>query len=333
MLATAIGGDLHGPPDLPISGPVSADSESPDGIAFCESADYLSQSSGVGALVLPRDLESEKPHIKVDHPRLAFGMLLAMADRPLPLAPGIHPTAVVHPTAQVDPDASIGPYAVIEENVDVGPKARIFPFCYVGARCKVGEGATLYPHVVLYKDVTLGKRTIIHSGAVLGADGFGYVWDGRTRIKVPQAGAVALGDNVEIGANTTIDRATTGVTKIGNGTKLDNLVQLGHNCTIGDDTVVAGLSGISGSSHIGSRCVFGGQSALADHVKIGDDVTFGGRTATSQDITEPGAYLGVPAMPVGDGIRAMMLSTKLPELFKRVKQLERALEKLEKTSE
>jgi len=333
QLAQILNGELHGPADMPISGPVSADAAAPQGIAFCESAEYLEKAGGVGALVLPRELTSDKPYIRVDQPRLAFGMLLHMADQPLPLAKGIHPTAVIHESAQVSPDASVGPYAVIEEHSSVDAGACIYPFVYVGARCRIGEKAKLYPHAVLYKDVTVGARSIIHSGAVLGADGFGFVWDGKTRVKVPQAGSVELGANVEIGANTTIDRATTGVTSIGDGTKLDNLVQIGHNCTIGEDTVIAGLAGISGSSHIGSRCVFGGQSALSDHVTIGDDVTFGGRTATAQDILEPGQYLGVPAMPVGEGLRAMMLAAKLPELAKRIKQLEREIEKLQKAEE
>lgn len=329
-IAQLIGGDLHGPPEMPISGPVSADADAPAGIAFCESDEYLTRAARVGALVLPRDLASDKPHISVDQPRFAFGAILALADSALPIAHGIHPTAVVHTSAKVDSTASIGPYAVIEENVAVGPGARIYPFCYVGARCSIGANATLYPHVVLYKDVTIGDRSIIHSGAVIGADGFGFIWNGKKRIKVPQAGGVRLGDHVEIGANTTIDRATTGKTSIGDGTKLDNLVQIAHNCTIGDDTVIAGLAGISGSCRIGSRCVFGGQTALSDHVTVGDDVTFGGRTGTSQDILEPGAYFGAPAIPVGEGMRVYVMAPRVPELFKRVRALERALERLEK---
>lgn len=329
-LATLLGGDLHGPADLFIKGPVSADSDSPDGIAFCESPEYLAQSTGVGALVLPRDLDTDKPHIKVDQPRRAFGLLLALADTPMPLVAGIHRTAIVHAGAQIDPTASVGPYAVIEDEVVVGPRTRIYPFSYIGHRCEIGADVTVYPHAVLYKDITVGDRTIIHSGVVLGADGFGFLWDGKRRIKVPQAGGVTLGNDVEIGANTAIDRATTGETRLGNGTKIDNLVQIGHNCTVGNDTVIAALTGISGSSHIGNRCIFGGQSALSDHVTIGDDITFGGRTGTSKSLSEPGIYFGAPALPIAEGMRVYTLNSKLPELFKRVKELERQLAKLEK---
>jgi UDP-3-O-[3-hydroxymyristoyl] glucosamine N-acyltransferase len=329
-LASLLGGDLHGPADMAISGPVTPEANDPTGIAFCESAEYLAQAVNVGALLLPRELSTDKPHISVDHPRHAFLKLLALADKPLPIAVGIHPQAVVDPSATIHETASIGPFVVIGGNVTVGAGTKIYPFCYVGERCHIGENSILHAHAVMYKDITLGDRSIIHSGSVLGADGFGFLWDGKRRIKVPQAGKLRLGDDVEIGANTTVDRATIGDTIIGNGSKLDNLVQVGHNCTIGENTVIAGLTGISGSSHIGSRCIFGGQSALSDHTRIGDDITFAGRTATSKDITTPGVYFGSPALPIGDAMRVYTLATRVPELFKRVKELEKALERLEK---
>lgn len=331
-LAAQLGGELHGPPDLKILRPVSADADDPYGIAFAESADYLqkAEASGVGALILPRSLQSTKPTIYVDHPRLVFGALLAECDRPLPIAPGIHPTAVVAEGAEVDATASVGAYAVVERGARIGASARVYPFAYVGENCLVGAGSVLYPHAVLYKDVTVGARCIVHAGAVIGADGFGFLWDGQRRVKVPHAGGVELGDHVEIGANTTVDRSMTGVTRVGTGTKLDNLVQIGHNCTIGEHTVMASFVGISGSSRIGSRCVFGGQAALSDHVTVGDDITFGGRTGASQDVLEPGAYFGTPARPVGEAMRAFALAPRLPELFQRLRKLEKALERLEK---
>jgi UDP-3-O-[3-hydroxymyristoyl] glucosamine N-acyltransferase len=212
---------------------------------------------------------------------------------------------------------------VVEQGAEIGTGSRIYSFAYVGENCRLGEGCTLYPHSVLYQDVTLGARSIIHSGAVLGADGFGYAWDGSRRVKIPQVGAVVLGDEVEIGANTTIDRATAGATVVGTGTKLDNLVQVGHNCRIGEHTVVAGLSGISGSTKIGSRNTLAGQVATADHVTVCDDVTLAGRTGVTNDIKEPGAYFGFPARPLGEAMRSLVLVSRLQDLFARVRKLER----------
>lgn len=325
-------GDLHGPPDMPIARPATADSDDPQGIAFCESDTYLAtaESRGVGALIVKRGVETAKPSIQVDSPRAAFGMLLALSARPLPIQPGIDATALVSEEADVDESACIGPYVVVERGAVIEAGARVYPFCYIGEGCSIGENAILYPNVTLYQDVEVGARTIIHSSAVLGADGFGFVWDGKRRIKIPQVGRVVIGDDAEIGAATTIDRATAGETVIGRGTKLDNLIQVGHNCRIGTDGVIAGQSGISGSCVVGDRFVMGGQSALSDHATIGDDVTFGGRTATSQDITEPGVYFGVPAGPANEMIRAFVLQPKLPELFSRLRKLEKRLEELEK---
>jgi UDP-3-O-[3-hydroxymyristoyl] glucosamine N-acyltransferase len=277
-----------------------------------------------------RGTSAAKPHIQVDSPRASFAMLLALSARPLPIEQGIHSTALVSESAEVHESASIGPYVVVESGAKIEAGARVYPFCYVGEGCTVGENAILYPNVTLYQDVEVGARTIIHSSAVLGADGFGFVWDGKRRVKIPQVGRVVIGEDAEIGAATTIDRATAGETSIGRGTKLDNLVQVGHNCRIGEDGVIAGQCGISGSCVIGDRFVMGGQGALSDHATVTDDVIFAGRTATSQDITEPGAYFGVPAGPANEMLRAFVLQPKLPEMFSRLRKLERRLEELEK---
>lgn len=325
-------GELCGPPDFRIDRPAPADSDDPGGIAFCESDEYLSaaESSRVGALLVGRGALANKPHIKVDSPRASFGMLLALTARPLPIEPGIHPSAVISPRAAVHESACIGPYVVIEQGATVGAGARVYPFCYVGENCSVGENAILYPSVTLYQDVEIGARTIVHSSAVIGSDGFGFVWDGKRRVKVPQVGRVIIGEDAEIGSATTIDRATAGDTVIGRGTKLDNLVQVGHNCRIGEDGVIAGQSGVSGSCVIGDRFVMAGQCGLSDHAHITDDVTFAGRTATSQDITEAGVYFGAPARPAREALKAFMLQPKLPELVSRIRKLEKRLEELEK---
>jgi UDP-3-O-[3-hydroxymyristoyl] glucosamine N-acyltransferase len=331
-LAQVLGGDADGPEDTPLARPASAGDDDPLGVTFAENDRYLAlaESSDIGAIIVSHDArKSAKPLIRVSNPRLAFGQLLHMSDVPMRASPGNHPTAVIAQDAVVDPSARVGAYAVIESGAAVGAGAQIFPFCYVGEDCSVGAGAVLFPHVVLYRNVSIGENSRIHSGVVLGADGFGYVWDGRTRVKVPQVGSVQIGSDVEIGANTTVDRATAGSTRVGEGTKIDNLVQIAHNVVVGPHGVIAAQSGISGSTRVGARVVMGGNVGTADHVNIGDDVILAGRSSVGSDIDEPGAYLGTPARPISEAKRAIMIATKLPELLARIRTLEKKIEELE----
>lgn len=333
-LAEMIKGTLDGPADREIHRPVPAGMSDPHGITFAGDASYLSKAleAEVGAIIVPIETPTLNcPVIRHPNPRQAFGMVLGIMDRPLPLAKGIHPTAVISPSAVVDPTARIGAYVVIEEGSVVGPGAVIHPHCYVGDQCKIGAQTILYPRVTLVQDVVVGDRCILHAGCVLGADGFGFAWTGTHRAKIPQVGQVILEDDVEIGANTCIDRATCGATLIRKGTKLDNLVQIGHNVSIGEHTVMAAHVGISGSSEIGSRVVMGGQAALSDHVKVGDDVVLGGRTGVVSDVTEPGQYAGLPAMPIAHAMRSMALQARLPEMYQRLRALERELASLKAT--
>jgi len=328
-LAQLLNGELRGPAELRIARPVPADGHDELGLTFAETEEFLRQAGagGAAAVLIPKESEfASKPAIAVDRPRESFGRFLAMCARPLPINAAVHPTAIVSPEASVATTASIGPYAVIERGARIGEHVRVHAFSYVGENCQVGDGSVLFPHVVLYQDVTVGARAILHSGAVLGADGFGFVWDGQRRVKVPQVGGVSLGDDVEVGANTCVDRATMGQTTIAGGTKLDNLVQIGHNSRIGAHTVIASQTGIAGSTRIGDRVTIAGQAATSDHVSVADDVTLAGRTGVTNDIKEKGTYFGLPARPVGDAIKSMVLSTKLPELFRRLREVERKLE-------
>jgi UDP-3-O-[3-hydroxymyristoyl] glucosamine N-acyltransferase len=235
----------------------------------------------------------------------------------------------VSDTANIDPTASIGPFVVVEAGAVIGAGARVFPFAYIGEDCVIGAGTTVNPHAVLYQGVKIGQRSIIHAGVVLGADGFGFMWDGKKQNKIPQVGFVEIGDDVEVGANTTIDRATAGSTSVGRGTKLDNLVMIGHNSSVGEDTVIAACCGISGSTHIGNRVTFAGQVATVDHVKVGDDVTLGGRTGVMKDLPQPGVYWGTPARPYVESMKNAVLGQKMPEVFERLRKLEKRLEELE----
>lgn len=330
-LAGLLDATLDGPAELPVERPVPADSDDPRGIAFAESETYLAaaRASGVGAVIMPPGAgDVGKPALRHAAPRAAFGALLALAHRPAPLDAGVHPMASVHADARVDPTASVGAYAVIERGAVIGPSCRVYGLAYVGENCTLAEGCTVYPHAVLVQDVELGPGCVIHPGAILGADGFGYVWDGRRRMKIPQVGGVHLGEGVEIGANATVDRATCGETRVGEGVKIDNLVMIAHNVRVGPHTVMAAQTGIAGSARVGARCVFGGQAAMPDHGLVGDDVTLAARGAVVHPLSEPGVYFGLPAMPAIEAQRILMAQHKLPELLKRVRALEREIARL-----
>jgi UDP-3-O-[3-hydroxymyristoyl] glucosamine N-acyltransferase len=246
-----------------------------------------------------------------------------MCGRPLPLPPGVHPTAVVDQDATVAPTASVGPYTVVARGARIADGARVFPFCYVGADCVVGADTVLYPHVVLYQDVHLGARCVVHAGAVLGADGFGFAWDGTRQAKIEQVGGVRVGDDVELGAGSAVDRATSGTTRIADGVKVDNLVQVGHNATVGAHSLICGQAGVAGSAVLGERVVMAGQSGVAGHVAVGDDVVLAARAMATRDIGEPGMHYGFPARP--DGLRIAAALAELPRLRERIQRLERLL--------
>jgi UDP-3-O-[3-hydroxymyristoyl] glucosamine N-acyltransferase len=306
--------------------PIPVDGQGEGGLTFAESDKYLRRAAvgpAVAVLAARGTTPAGKPTIFVDNPRLAFGQFLAMTSRPLPLGAEIHPTAVVSPEADIAPSARIGPYSVIERGVVIGERCRIYPYCYVGENCRLGEDTALYPHVVLYQDVRIGARSIVHSGTVIGAEGFGFTWTGDHHQKVPQVGGVLIGDDVEIGAITAIDRATAGDTMVGSGTKIDNLVQIAHNARLGQHIVMAGQSGIGGSARIGDRARIGGQVAVIDHMEVGADVSLAGRTGVTNNVTLPGTYFGLPARPLGEAMRTLALYTKLSDLFRRVRDLEK----------
>jgi len=324
-LAPLLGATVGASPDFVVARPVPHDSDDPRGLAFCTGPRSVREAArhGVGALIVPPGLEVGRPCLYAEQPRAAFARFLALCRRPLPLRPGVHPTAVVDPGAEVAPGASVGPYAVVERGARIGAGARIFPFCYVGEDCVVGQDTVLYPHVVLYQDVHVGARCVVHAHAVLGADGFGFAWDGTRQVKIEHVGAVRIGDDVEIGAGTAIDRATSGTTTVASGVKVDNLVQIGHNAEVGAHSLVCGQAGIAGSAVVGRRVTMAGQSAVADHVTVGDEVTLAARAVASRDIDEPVVHYGFPARP--DGLRISAALAELPRLRDRIRELERLL--------
>jgi UDP-3-O-[3-hydroxymyristoyl] glucosamine N-acyltransferase len=330
-LAALLDGELSGSEELLIDGPAEAGSGGPSHLTFATDEKFLAraEASPAGAILVPPGMVTKKPSIRVADPKAAFGRFLYICRRPLPLPIGIHATAIIDPRAQVDPSASIGAYAIVERDAFIGPECQVYPFCYVGDHCRLEGSNILFPHVVLYQDVRLGARTVVHAGTVLGADGFGYIWDGSRQVKIPQVGGVNVGPDCEIGALSAIDRAMVGDTTLGQDTKIDNLVQIAHNVTVGEHTVIAALTGIGGSSEIGDRVAMGGQVGVADHVRITDDVSIAARAATTSHITEPGVYKGFPMQKYAAEQRLIVLLGRLPEMAKTVRDLEKRIAELE----
>ncbi len=332
-LARLVGGRLRGDGSKVITGAGSIKEAGPGDITFLAGKRYVKELDGcrAGALILSD--ERLAPHgvdlVLVDNPHLAFAKVLEVL-RPLEHPrPGIDPMASVHTDAVVGDSVYVGAFSVIEKGARVGDGAVIYPSVYVGRDVEIGGRTVLYPGVRIMDGCRVGRRVIIHCNAVIGSDGFGYAKEGKGYYKIPQRGIVRIEDDVEIGASTTIDRATTGETIIGRGTKIDNLVQIAHNVKIGEDTVIVAQVGISGSTEVGSRVTLAGQVGVVGHIRIGDDTVVGAQSGVSRGLPEGGAFTGTPAMPHGEWLRAQALYSKLPELKKRLDELERRLKALE----
>jgi UDP-3-O-[3-hydroxymyristoyl] glucosamine N-acyltransferase len=328
QIAERIGATVIGDPDLPLTGFAPADSAKPGDLTFAENESYFARAkqSAASAILVAGDFPPDaKTLIRVTNARVAFAQVLPLFFPEPTFTAGIHPSAVVAATAQVDPTAHIGPHCVVGERVKIGPGAVLISQVYVGDDCSVGEQTRLFPHVTLYQRSHLGKRVRIHAGAVIGADGFGYVFDGSEHRKVPQVGQVLIQDDVEIGANTTIDRAALGATIICKGTKIDNLVQIAHNVTIGEHSIIVAQVGIAGSTKIGAYVTVAGQAGIAGHLRIGDRVTLAAQSGVMHHIPEGQKWMGSPAQPDRVTKRQLLAIERLPDLLRRVHELERRL--------
>jgi UDP-3-O-[3-hydroxymyristoyl] glucosamine N-acyltransferase len=266
------------------------------------------------------------PHVIVKNPQLAFAKILEVIekDRSKDCVPGIHSTAIIAPTATLGKDVSIGPYVVIEAGAAIGDRTRVDAHTYIGSRTVIGNDCLVYPRVTIRENVVIGNRVIVHSGTVIGSDGFGFAAGETGPYKIPQIGSVELGDDVEIGANVTIDRATTGRTKIGRGTKIDNLVQIAHNVQIGEHCIIVAQVGISGSTHFGNFVTIGGQAGTVGHITVGDGATIAARSGVIGDIAPRETVSGYPARPHREAMKLQALIHRLPELFVTVKNLRKS---------
>jgi len=329
-LARRCYGELHGDPDHEIHRIAALETAGPHDIAFIAGKKYRTQLSvtRAGAVVLAKDdvgLYSGNMLLS-ENPRLCFTRVAAMLHPPVRPPIGIHVNAVVDASANVSKDAAIGSYAVIESGAHIGRTAVIGAGCFIGRGAVIGDETWLHPNVTIGADCVIGQRCIIHPGAVIGSDGFGYARDGARWEKTPQLGRVTIGDDVEIGANTTIDRGALGDTVIERGVKLDNLIHIAHNVHIGENTAMAACVGIAGSTRVGKRCTFAGQVGVVGHIEIADDVHITGATVVSHTIRNAGTYSsGTPLETYSSWLKNAVRMRQLDDMARRLKKLEQKL--------
>jgi len=320
-IAGRLQGEVVGDKSLILNNFSPADRAQPGDLTFAENADYFAradQSAASAILVDGPFTSAGKALIRVPNARIAFAKVLALFfPEPVP-PPGIHPSAVVAATAHVDPSAYVGPHCVVGEGASLGPRTVLHGGNHIGAGCRLGEEVVLFPNVTLYPRSVLGNRVRIHAGAVIGSDGFGYVLDGGIHRKIPQIGNVIVGDDVEIGANTTVDRGALGPTVIGKGTKIDNQVMVAHNVALGEHCIVISQVGIAGSTKLGHYVVLAGQSGIAGHLTIGNQVTVGAQAGVMNNIPDGGKWLGSPAQPDKQAKRQMIAVQHLPDLLRKL---------------
>lgn len=325
-LAALVGGRVEGNGERPIDGVQTLEAAGPRDLSFLTNPRYREQAAASAAaalLVGPGVAVAGKDLLIADDPYYALARLLAELHPPAWPAPGVHPTAVVDPGAAIDASASIGPYVVLGEESRVGARAVLHAHVVVGRDCRIGPGAVLHPHVVLYDGTEVGEGAVIHAGVVLGSDGFGYATHGGVHHKIPQVGRVVIEEGVEIGANSAVDRATLGETRIGRGSKVDNLVQVGHNVQVGPASILCGQAGIAGSARLGAGVVLAGQVGVANHLELGEGTQVAAKSAVLADAPAGSRLAGIPAVELGSWRRRTVLLGKLEEMARRLRALER----------
>ena len=332
-IARLVKGELSGNPQQAVTGLAGVREAAPGDITFLASPKYKSaiKTTRASVLIVAKGLNVSfgGTLIRVENPSKAFAKLVEqVAPRPLTYKPGIHRSAVVASSAKIGQKVSIQPYAVIEDGAVIRGRTVVGAGSYIGHECRIGVDCLLYPQVILRERTTLGDRVVLHGGVVLGADGFGFeTIEGRHK-KIPQVGSVEIGDDVEIGANTTIDRGRFGRTRIGNGTKIDNLVQIGHNCVIGEHCIICGLVGIAGSVIIGNHVTIAGQVGIAGHLTLGAKSIIMAQAGVTKDVPAGVVMLGAPAAPHKDFKRINAAVQRLPETLAKVHELEQQLAEL-----
>ncbi|HEY2328545.1 MAG TPA: UDP-3-O-(3-hydroxymyristoyl)glucosamine N-acyltransferase [Verrucomicrobiae bacterium] len=327
-IANLLAGEVLGDATATLTGFAMIDKARAGDLTFAENAEYFAaaEKSAATAIIAGKEFSSaSKTVIRVANPRLASAKAVALFFPEPKFAAGVHFSAVIAKTAQVDPTAHIGPHCVIGERVQIGANVVLQSGNSVGDDCALGDETNLFPNATIYPRTQIGRRVRIHAGVVIGADGFGYVFDAGAHRKILQIGNVVVGDDVEIGANTTVDRGALGATVIGKGTKIDNLVQVGHNVELGEHCIICAQAGIAGSAKLGKYTVLAGQVGIAGHLKIGNQVTIGSKSGVMHNIPDGEQWLGIPAQPHKQAKRMMIAMQRLPELFKKIAAWEKKL--------
>jgi UDP-3-O-[3-hydroxymyristoyl] glucosamine N-acyltransferase len=329
QLAKTSGGELVGDPSLQIMGAASLGEATSGEISFFTSRKYIAllRKTRASAVFVPPDFTEPitLAQIRVPNPTKAFEQVVVkFAPKAITFAPGTHPTAVVDPSAQIGKCVSIQPHAVIESGARIGDDTIIGAGCYIGHETTIGPACLIYPRVTIRERSRIGSRVIIHSGAVIGADGFGFEMVGGRQQKIQQLGIVQIDDDVEIGANTTVDRARFGRTWIQAGVKIDNLVQIAHNVVIGKNSVIVAQTGISGSTRVGERVTMAGQVGIVGHVEIADGSIIAAQSGVSKSVPG-GVWFGYPAVPLAEAKQQIAWIHRLGKLFARVKEIEKKL--------
>ena len=326
-LAARIGARVVGEGDAVVSGIASIEEAGPGQVTFLANPKYLrfAKDSTASAIISREAVPGARTNfLLAENPYFAFACAVEAFHPPGRLLPGVSDRAFVDPSALLGKDVTISPFAFVGEGAEVGDNTVLFPGVSVGKGASIGPDCVIHSNVVIYHGTRVGSRVVLHAGCVIGSDGFGFAPTPEGYRKIPQVGTVVIEDDVEIGANTTIDRATLGVTRVCRGTKLDNLVQVAHNVVIGSGTVIAAQAGISGSTRIGSHVMIGGQAGLAGHLEVEDGIMLGAKCGVPDSLraSESRVWSGIPAMPHPTWLRMASLLPKLPELFRRVKRLE-----------
>ncbi len=341
-LAEITGGEVLGAPETEICGIAPFDEAGPADITFADAANILKRicDTRAGAVIVPEYFDPAyfdpaavpnaqpgiQPHfIRTPHPRLAFAKIMHLFFPPARPGDGIHPAASVGEHGVFGNDVSVGPLAVIQDHVTIGSRVVIHPHVTIGSHVTIGDDAIIYPHVTILERCTIGSRVIIHAGTVIGSDGYGFVPDGAAHFKIPQLGIVQVDDDVEIGACNTIDRATFGKTWIQQGVKTDNHVQIAHNVVVGENTLIVAQVGIAGSTRIGRNVTLAGQAGIAGHLTIGDFAVVGPQAGVTRNVPAGTVVSGTPEMPHKQWLRTSRIIQRLPELKRKMAELEKRL--------
>ena len=336
QIADFLGGKVEGNPEVKVSNFSKIEEGRPGTLTFLANPKYehFIYTTKASVVLVNNDFTPSEPLsatlVRVENAYVSLAMLLNLVEQSKPKKTGVSSAAFIATSATVEEGCYVGNFAYIGENARVGKNCQIYPHAYVGDNVTIGDGCILYPHTTVYQGCKVGNGCILHAGSVIGADGFGFAPEGEDYKKIPQLGNVVLEDNVEIGANTTIDRAVMGSTIIHRGVKLDNLIQIAHNVEVGENTVMAAQVGIAGSTKIGSHCMFGGQVGLAGHIHIADHVVFGAQAGVISDIKEAKTVLGAPAIDAKGFMRSSAIFNRLPDMYRTMGQMQREIEQLKK---